>query len=279
VVGARGLTDPAPWVWATGLAAEAEGAALADQAASRKSESALLLVGATARDQREAQAAAGRLDALGIPHRQLAVDTDAPALAARVRSLNPSSVILIATPPAALPVIQAFSALQPGWSPAKGALACTDLMSNSLVSAAGHWTLTGRISFASEVDPDDAPSLSYATRLQEWYGGRRPAFDGVYGYVAGWIVNNALRNVGEDRSPARLRTALDTDFRHFSFGSSYRLSWSGNGRGGADQVAFFTTIYTNPLTLLGGPSATNHAGIFLRSGAYVRITPYTHVES
>jgi ABC-type branched-subunit amino acid transport system substrate-binding protein len=279
VVGARGLTDPPPWVWNTGLAAEAEGAALADQAASRKSQSALLLVGGTARDQREAQAAAARLDALGMPNRQLALDTEAPALAARVRSLNPGTVILIATPPAALPVIQAFSALQPDWSPAKGALACTDLMSNSLVSAAGHWTLTGRISFASEVDPDDAPSLSYATRLQEWYGGRRPAFDGVYGYVAGWIVNNALRNVGQNRSPARLRTALDTDFRDFSFGSSYRLSWSGAGRGGADQLAFFTTVYTNPLTLLGGPSATNHAGIFLRSGAYVRLTPYTHVES
>jgi copper transport protein len=279
VVGARGLTDPPPWVWSTGLAAEAEGAALADQAGSRKAQSALLLAGATVRDQREAQAAAARLDTLGIPHRQLEVDTDATALAARVRSLNPGTVILVATPPAALPVIQAFSALQPEWSPAKGALACTDLMSNRLVSAAGHWTLTGRISFASEVDPDDAPSLDYATRLQEWYGGRRPAFDGVYGYVAGWIVNNALRNVGADRSPARLRTALDTDFRNFSFGSSYRLSWSGNGRGGADQLAFFTTVYTNPLTLLGGPAATNHAGIFLRSGAYVRLTPYTHVES
>jgi hypothetical protein len=279
VVGARGLTDPQPWVWTTGLDAESEGAALADQAAARKSQSALLLAGATARDQREGQAASRRLDGLGIPHRQLSIGGEgAPVLAARVRELNPGTVILVATPSVALPVIQAFGALQPEWSPATGALASTDLMSNSLVSAAGRWTLAGRISFASEVDPDDAPSLEYVTRLQEWFGGRRPAFDGVYGYIAGWIVNNALRDVGEDRSPARLRTAFDTRFRDFTFGSSYRLSWSG-GRGGADQLAFFTTVYTNPLTLLGAPASTNHAGIFLRSGAYVRLSPYTHLES
>jgi hypothetical protein len=90
-------------------------------------------------------------------------------------------------------------------------------------------------------------------------------------------VNNLLRDVGADRSPQRLVAALRSDFGDFSFGS-YQLRWAPGG-GGAAQLAFFTTVFTNPLTLLGAPAATNHAGIFLRAGAYVRISPYAEAQT
>jgi copper transport protein len=278
VVGAPAALARSPWVWTTFLADAAEGAALADQAASRHCLSALLLVGHEARDADEARAATLRLRTLGIPTRELAIDHDpAPTLAERVRALNPGSLLLVASPGAALPVLQALGSLQPEWSPPTGALAASSLMSNSLASDAGGWILRGRVTFASEVDPDDTAAITYASRLEQWYGGRRPSFDGVRGYVAGWVVNNLLRDVGADRSPQRLVAALRSDFGDFSFGS-YQLRWAPGG-GGAAQLAFFTTVFTNPLTLLGAPPATNHAGIFLRAGAYVRISPYAEAQT
>lgn len=279
VVGAPAAAAQAPWAWTTGLSPAAEGAALADQAAARHSLSALLLAGHDPQDGIEAQAAALRLRFLGIPTRQLAIDHDPPAtLAERVRALDPGTLLLVASPAAALPVIRALGDLQPEWSPITGALAASRLMSNALASDAGEWILEGRISFASEVDPDDTPAIAYATRLEQWYGGHRPSFDGVRGYIAGWVTANLLREAGDDRAPQHLVAALQHDFRDFDFGSSYQLRWGRDG-GGASRLAFFTTVFTNPLTLLGAPPATNHAGIFLKAGAYVRITPYAEVQS
>ena len=91
-------------------------------------------------------------------------------------------------------------------------------------------------------------------------------------------MNNVLRDAGDDRSPQRLVSAIETRFGDFDFGSSYRLRWTG-GHGGAGQLAFFTTVFINPLTQLGAPAATSHAGIFLKAGAYVRLSPYAQVTT
>ncbi|TMD00779.1 MAG: hypothetical protein E6J03_11710, partial [Chloroflexi bacterium] len=213
MVGVPEALAAAPWAWTTGLGATGEGVALADQAASHNILSALVIAGHDRHDTREADAAAARLDALGIPVRRLAVDADPPAtLAERVRALNPGTVMIVASQGAALPVIQALGALQPSWSPIAGALAASELMSNSLASAGGEWIYKGRINFASEVDPDDTAAIVYASRLEQWYGGRRPSIDGVRGYVAGWVMNNVLRDAGDDRSPQRLVSAIETRF-------------------------------------------------------------------
>ncbi|HEX3606826.1 MAG TPA: copper resistance protein CopC [Candidatus Dormibacteraeota bacterium] len=279
VVGVPEELAAAPWAWTTGLPAAGEGTALADQAAAHQTLSVVLLTGHDPHDTREAGTAMARLDALGVPARRLAIDSDAPAtLAERVRALNPGSVVLIASAPAALPVIQALGNLQPAWSPISGALAASGLMSNGLASAGGEWIYKGRISFASEVDPGDTPAIAYATRLGEWYGGRRPSFDGVRGYITGWVVNNALRDAGTDRSGRHLASVLRSDFTDFDFGSSYRLRWI-DGRGGAGQLAFFTTVFINPLAQLGAAPSTSHAGIFLKAGAYVRLSPYARVQT
>jgi copper transport protein len=268
-----------PLAWTTGLGAAGEGAALADRAAAQHALSAMLLTGHDGHDTREADAVAARLDVLGIPTRRLAVDSEPPAiLAERVRALNPGTVMLLASPEAALPVIHALGDLAPAWSPQSGALAASGLMSNSLASAGGEWVLKGRIGFASEVDPNDTAAVAYAARLEQWYGGRRPSFDGVRGYIAGWLMNNALRDAGADRSPQNLVTMLRTRFGDFGFGSSYRLRWTSGG-GGAGQLAFFTTVFINPLTQLGAAPSTSHAGIFLKAGAYVRLSPYAQVQS
>jgi copper transport protein len=279
VVGVPEELASSPLAWTTGLAAAGEGAALADQAGAHHALSALLLTGHDRHDSREAEAAAARLEVLGIPTRRLAVDAEpAATLAERVRALNPGTVMLLASPDAALPVIRALGDLQPAWSPLSGALAATGLMSNALASAGGEWVVKGRIGFASEVDPDDTAAIAYASRLEQWYGGRRPSFDGVRGYIAGWVMNNALRGTGQDRSPQNLVTVLRTRFVDFAFGSSYRLRWTGGG-GGAGQLAFFTTVFINPLTQLGAAPSTSHAGIFLKAGAYVRLSPYAQVQS
>jgi ABC-type branched-subunit amino acid transport system substrate-binding protein len=279
IVGVPPELAGAPWAWTTRLGAEGEGAALADQAASHHVLSALVIAGHDRHDTDEADATVARFDALGIPVRRLAAGSEPPAmLAERVRALDPGSVILVASPGEALPVIQAFGNLQPAWSPIGGALAASELMSNSLASAGGEWIYRGRISFASEVDPDDTPAIAYASRLEQWYGGRRPSFDGVRGYVAGWVLDNVLRDAGTDRSPHNLVAAIETRFTDFDFGSSYRLRWTG-GHGGAAQLAFFTTVFINPLTQLGLPASTSHAGIFLKAGAYVRLSPYAQVTT
>lgn len=279
VVGVPEELAAAPLAWTTGLRAAGEGAALADQAASHHALSAMLLTGHELHDRRETDATAARLDVLGIPTRRLAVDAEPPAtLAERVRALNPGTVILLASPEAALPVIRALGDLAPAWSPLSGALAASGLMSNSLASAGGEWVVKGRIGFVSEVDPDDTAAIAYAGRLEQWYGGRRPSFDGVRGYIAGWVMNNALRGAGQDRSAQNLVGTLETRFADFAFGSSYRLRW-GSGGGGAGQLAVFTTVFINPLTQLGAAPSTSHAGIFLKAGAYVRLSPYAQVQS
>ena len=280
VVGALETAGHRAGAWSTGPVPAAEGAALADQVAGLEhGRSAIILAGHTAAESEEAAATAAEFQHLGVRFRQLAINS-APAsiLAEHVRELNPDSIVMVAGPDAALPVIVAFGALVPEWAPAHSAAASSELMSNALVSAGGKWPNVGRIHFASEIDPDDVAGVDYATRLLQWYGGRRPTFDGLRGYVAGWVIDNLLRDAGGDRSAARLTRALDSEFGDFQFGESYSLRWTAGG-GGADRVAFFTTVFINPLTNPQLPASTNHVGIFLKAGAYVRLTEYTTLRS
>ena len=280
VVGALEAGKHVPGVWSTGPDPAAEGTALADHLFSaEQGHSAIVLAGRTAAEAEEAAATAAELRRLGVPFRQFAIDSAPPTvLAEHVRELDPDSIVMVAAPDAALPVIVAFSNLVPEWAPSHSAEASSELMSNELVSAAGTWTTAGRIHFASEVDPDDVPGVDYANRLLQLYGGRRPTFDGLRGYVAGWVTDNMLRDAGGDRSPDHLTSVLDTDFRDFGFGDSYRLRWTPGG-GGANRLAFFTTVFINPLTNPQLPASTNHEGIFLKAGAYVRLTEYTTIRS
>lgn len=280
VVGALEAGGHVPGVWSTAPDPAAEGAALADQVATLEhGRSALVLAGHSPAEAEEADATTIELTRLGLPHRRMAIDSAPPAiLAEHVRELNPDSVILVAGPDAALPVILAFGNLTPEWAPAHSAEASSELMSNVLVSAAGKWVSVGRIHFASEVDPDDASGISYATRLLQWYGGRRPTLDGLRGYVAGWVIDNLLRDAGGDRSAQHMTTVLGTDFRDFVFGQSYALHLTPGG-GGADRLAFFTTVFINPFTNPQLPASTNHAGIFLKAGAFVRLSEYRPIGS
>ena len=280
VVGALEAGGHAPGVWSTAPDPAAEGAALADQVATLEhGRSALVLAGHSPAEAEEADATTIELTRLGLPHRRMAIDSAPPAvLAEHVRELNPDSVVMVAAPDAALPVILAFGNLTPEWAPAHSAEASSELMSNVLVSAAGKWVSVGRIHFASEVDPDDVSGISYATRLLQWYGGRRPTLDGLRGYVAGWVIDNLLRDAGSDRSAAHLTAVLGTDFRDFVFGQSYALRWVPRG-GGADRLAFFTTVFINPFTNPLLPASTNHAGIFLKAGSFVRLSEYRTIGS
>jgi hypothetical protein len=40
-------------------------------------------------------------------------------------------------------------------------------------------------------------------------------------------------------------------------------------------VAFFRTVFTNPLALAGLPGQVGHAGVFLGQGAFVQVTPWS----
>lgn len=256
-----------------------EGRALADQVHFQGARSALLLHDDGGPTPVEVAAAGARLDSLGIAHQEVSAVGAAPeSTAAAVRQGNPDSVVLVGEPRTLLPVLRALGALQPEWWPARGAVASSRLMSNELVSAAGSWTEYGRIAFASEVDPDDSPAIGYVSRLEQWYGGRRPSIDGVRGYLAGWVMANLLRDTAGDRSAREIHLVLARDFANFSFGDSYRLRWGAAG-GAASRIAFFTTVFTNPLLQLGDAPATSHAGIFLKLGAFVRVTPYEDVAS
>lgn len=58
----------------------------------------------------------------------------------------------------------------------------------------------------------------------------------------------------------------------------YGLHWASGG-GGADRLAFFTTVFINPLTNPQLPASTNHVGIFLKAGSFVRLTDYAPIRS
>jgi hypothetical protein len=77
-----------------------------------------------------------------------------------------------------------------------------------------------------------------------------------------------------DPTPSQVRSLFAHDLRAFVIGPT-RLGWSGGGKGGAQTVAFFQTVFTNPLALAGLPGNVGHAGVFLGQGSFVQVTPWT----
>jgi hypothetical protein len=171
----------------------------------------------------------------------------------------------------ATPLLRALAAADPSWGPVHGAVASSAMMSATVASSGGDWFKQGRISLASEVSPSDGSSLNYATRLQERFPGRHPSVAGVRGYVAGWLIANVLHRA-PSATPAAVRHLFSTQLRSFVFGPT-RLRWD-RGQGGAEAVAFFRTVFTNPLALAGLPGQVGHSGVFLGQGAFVQVTPF-----
>ena len=70
-----------------------------------------------------------------------------------------------------------------------------------------------------------------------------------------------------------MRRVLTHDLRSFVFGPT-RIRLDGAERG-AETVAFFRTVFTNPLALAGLPGQVGHAGVFLGQGSFVQVTPWS----
>lgn len=70
-----------------------------------------------------------------------------------------------------------------------------------------------------------------------------------------------------------MRDVLAHDLRSVVFGPT-RLGWNGD-RGGAEALAFFQTVFTNPLALAGLPGEISHSGVFLGQGSFVQVTPWS----
>jgi len=260
VIGGDG--DATSWLWPTTAPPAVEGAALARQMAAQGGQRPLVVVGSGARQQQIA-AAVGRAPMLTV--------SDPTTTAARIREANPDLVVFSLSADEAAPLLRALAAHQP-WAPAHGAVGTSSMMSATVVSTGGQWFKDGRVSLAGEVNPADGSSLDYATRLQELFPGAHPAIDGVRGFVTGWLIANVLHRA-PDASPPAVRHVLTHDLRSFVLGPT-RLRWDDAQRG-AQAIAFFRTVFTNPLALAGLPGQVGHAGVFLGQGAFVQVTPWS----
>jgi ABC-type branched-subunit amino acid transport system substrate-binding protein len=257
-----GDSAPAPWSWSTRASPSVEGHALAGQLERQGGHRPLVVVGPGAREQAVAAAVAAPSITLG----------DATEIASRIRAADPDVVVFSLSGADAPPLLQALTAADPDWAPAHGALGTSSMMSATVASTGGEWFKQGRISLASEVSPADGSSLQYATRLQQSFAGRHPSVDGVRGYVAGWLIANVLHRT-PDVSPNAVRKVLNRELRTFVFGPT-RVRLDGAQRG-AETVAFFRTVFTNPLALAGLPGQVGHAGVFLGQGTFVQVTPWS----
>jgi ABC-type branched-subunit amino acid transport system substrate-binding protein len=271
VVGGDG--DGSSWAWPTLAAPDVEGNALAQQLERQGGRSALFVVGTGPRERAVAAAAAAALGHDHLPVRSLSL-ADPAATAAQIRQDNPDAVLFSLSASEAPPLLRALAAVDDNWGPDHGAVGTSSMMSATVVSTGGDWFKDGRVSLASEVSPADGTALDYATRLQQLAPGRHPSVDGVRGYVAGWLVANVLHRV-PDPTPSQVRSVFAHDLRSFVIGPT-RLGWSGSGdRGGAETLAFFQTVFTNPLALAGLPGNVGHSGVFLGQGSFVQVTPWS----
>ncbi|MBV8385889.1 MAG: ABC transporter substrate-binding protein, partial [Acidimicrobiia bacterium] len=261
LIGGEG--DGAPWIWPTAATPAAEGAALTAQIARQGGQHPLVVVGRDHRDQQIANA---------LDHLPTLSAGDPTSTAAGIRQADPDLVVFALSAQEAPPLLRALAALEPRWDPAHGAVGTSSMMSATAVSTGGSWFKDGRVTLASEVNPSDGTSLDYATRLQQLFPGSHPSIDGIRGYVAGWLIANVLHRA-PDASSAAVRKVLEGDLRSFVFGPT-RLGWH-RERGGAESIAFFQTVFTNPLALAGLPGQVGHAGVFLGQGSFVQVTPWS----
>jgi ABC-type branched-subunit amino acid transport system substrate-binding protein len=266
-----GDTTRAPWVWPTAPAPAVEGTAMARQLARQGGRKPLLVVGHGPREQAVASATSAALAKAGTQVPSLPLG-DPAATAAQIRATEPDLVVFALSAGEAPPLLQALANTDPGWGPVHGALATSSMMSATVASGGGDWFKEGRVSLTSEVNPSDGTSLEYATRLQQLFPGRHPSVAGVRGYVTGWLIANVLHRAPE-ATPTAVRRVLGGPLHSFVFGPT-RLSWAG-GDGGAQSVAFFRTVFTNPLALAGLPGQVGHSGVFLGQGAFVQVTPWS----
>jgi hypothetical protein len=259
-----GDTGQTAWNWPTAASAAVEARALASQVERQGGKHVLVVTGNGSRE---------RAIAAGIGA-EPSLDLGDPATtAARIRQAEPDTVVFALSAAEAPPLLQALAAVDPNWGPAHGALGTSSMMSATVASTGGEWFKDGRVSLASEVSPADGSSLDYATRLGQQFPGRHPSVDGVRGYVAGWLIANVLHRA-PDASPGGVRHVLGGDLRSFVFGPT-QLRWDRGSEGGAQTVAFFRTVFTNPLALAGLPGQVGHAGVFLGQGAFVQVTPWS----
>jgi ABC-type branched-subunit amino acid transport system substrate-binding protein len=269
VIGGEGATTP--WSWPTLASPPVEGNALARQLQRQGGQRPLVVAGAGPREHAVAAAAEASLSNAGVSAPSIALG-DPAATAERIRAADPDVVLFSLSAADAPPLFQALTIVDPNWGPVHGALGGSAMMSATVASTSGEWFKQGRVSIASEVNPADGTSLQYAARLQESFPGRHPSVDGVRGYVAGWLIANVLHRTS-DTSPGVVSRVLDRGLRSFVFGPT-RVRLDG-ARRGAETMAFFRTVFTNPLALAGLPGQVGHAGVFLGQGSFVQVTPWS----
>jgi ABC-type branched-subunit amino acid transport system substrate-binding protein len=260
LIGGEGA--PTPWSWPTLASPTVEGNALAQQLQRQGGRRPLVVVGRGAREHALAAAVSAPTITLDDP----------AATASRIRGADPDVVLFALTAAEAPPLFQALTAVDQTWGPLHGAVGSSAMMSATVASTGGDWFKDGRVSLASEVSPADDSSLRYATRLQQAFPGRHASVDGVRGYVAGWLIANVLHRV-PDASPDGVRQVLTRDLHSFVFGPT-RVRLDGPERG-AETVAFFRTVFANPLALAGLPGQAGHSGVFLGRGSFVQVTPWS----
>ena len=194
-------------VWSTQPSWDAEGAAIAAEAAHQDASTVTAVVGRTSVDQAELTGLRTGLARAGIGLRVSGFPSNPHRFVASLANRGVEQVAMLGDPGEALPLVQELSTVQQssGWLPPRGILASAQLMSTDFINAAGTITRLGGIEFASDVNPFDPVSQYYASRLRTLAPGLRPSFNGLHGYQAGLAIAAAFRDGGGVRRPRQSR--------------------------------------------------------------------------
>jgi hypothetical protein len=278
---AANTVSSAGGVWSLGPDWGSEGRLIAEQVHAEHATNVVVFAGTTPVDQQELAGVSAALQTTSIPHLVVPLPADPTAFAARMQSVGVDAAIVLADPAEALPLARGLSAqaLKTTWQPPHGVLASTQLLDTGFINDAGQITRIGGISFASDVNPFDPIDQYYARQLRQLVPGMRPTFDGMHGYMAGWLIANGLSFGGGHPGSRGLSRLLSTRFTNFNVGS-YRGRWTEAG-GGASQMAFFRSTFLNPMAMPvnspGGALALAHEGTFLNAGGFEQVAPFTRL--
>jgi copper transport protein len=282
VLGADNGDSTTGGVWSTQPSWQAEGTAIATQALQQQANAVTAVSGPTAVDRAELDGLRAGLVPSKIPLRVVPFPRSPKRLVTSLARHHADLLAVLGDPTEASPLVRAFSAANQltGWSPSRGILASSQLMSTDFINDAGLITRVGGIEFASDVNPFDPVSQYYAQRLRALSPGVRPTFTGLHGYEAGVAIAQALDAGGGDPTPGRLTSLLGERFHDFALGS-YRLGWQPSG-GTSTSLAFFRSTYVNPMAMPanapGGASSLAHEGTFLDSGGFEQVAPFRRLK-
>jgi ABC-type branched-subunit amino acid transport system substrate-binding protein len=163
-------------------------------------------------------------------------DSNLSAQVIQLRSSNPDLVILNGTPTPTAAFMQYAHLL--AFKPKDGFLAnypMGDPLWLALIGSSGEGNY---VSSYADLTGKNVVAKAYRHALAAYHGGKYSNY-GLYGYFNATLFFKALKLAGKNLTRARLRTVLDTRFRHYATGFTGKLNWTPSQHFGSRQFKVY----------------------------------------